>query len=63
MTPRAYVIRACQMLKVELVKPTKGCPGILGTHYVNGFGHNVIDAQTWAEAKTQLEEWRVKRVP
>ena len=58
MTPRTYVIRACQMLKIELVKPTKGCPGILGTHWHNGFGSHVIDANTWEEAKKQVDTWR-----
>lgn len=58
---RQYVIRACQMLKVDLLKPTRHAPGILATSWVNGFGHSVIDASTWGEARTQLDSWRMKR--
>lgn len=61
MTDRQYVIRACEMARVDLIKPTRECPGILGTHWYNGFGTNVIDAATWAEARQQLRIWASAR--
>ena len=61
MTDRQYVIRACQMARVDLIPATRDNPGILGTHWYNGFGSNVIDAQNWADAKEQLNKWAMDR--
>lgn len=61
MTDRQYVIRACKMARVDLISPTRGNPGILGTYWNNGFGSNVIDAGTWAVAKEQLNKWAMAR--
>ena len=55
MTDRQYVTRACQIKGIDLIAPTRKSPGILGTHWVNGFGRNVIDAQTWSEARKQID--------
>lgn len=61
MTDKQYVIRAAKMMGIDLSIPTRGNPGILATHWVNGFGKNVIDAATWAEAKEQINKYAQQR--
>ena len=53
--------RAAQVLGLDLIKPAKGAPEILGFHYSNGFGKCVIDAPTWAEARTQITKFSAQR--
>jgi methionine salvage enolase-phosphatase E1 len=60
-TARSYVIRAAQIKGIALIKPTRGNPGILGTVWKDGFGSHVIDAATWAEARTQINAWAAKQ--
>jgi hypothetical protein len=63
MTDRDYVIRACEMLALDLLKPTKRCPGILATDWnrkVSGVHPCVIDAQTWAQARGQVNAYSRK---
>jgi hypothetical protein len=60
MTAKQYVIRATQIKGLDLIKPTKGNPGILAIDYtrkVGGVHPCVIDARTWAEAQTQLNNY------
>lgn len=61
MTDRQYVIRACQMLGVDLIMPTRAAPDILGVHWVNGYGHVVIDARKWSQAREQLRVYQHQR--
>ena len=58
MTARQYVLRAAQIKGLDLIKPTRGNPGILG-YTVNGdkLGACVIDAQTWAQAREQINNF------
>lgn len=58
---RAYVTRACELMGVDLIGPTRHSPGIVATHWHNGFGHSVIAADTWAGARKQLDAWREQR--
>lgn len=60
MTDKQYVLRAAKMIKVEVIAPTRGNPGIVGTDW-NAKGKNVIDAQTWSEARTQLNAYQQAR--
>lgn len=55
---KEYVLRACTLLKIDLHKPTKKSPGILGMKWEGKKGSVVIDADDWAIAKQQLEAWR-----
>lgn len=61
MTDRQYVIRAAKMMKLTLIVPTRGCPGILAHDWSTGFGKSVIDAQNWADARAQLNAFAQKR--
>ncbi len=58
MTNQQYVVRSAQLKGLSLIKPTKGNPGILAYNFktkdANGVFPCVIDAQTWAEARTQI---------
>jgi len=60
MTDRDYVIRACEMGGIDLIKPTKQSPGIVATDYtrrVRGVHPSVIDAQTWKQARGQIDAY------
>jgi len=61
MTDREYTIRAAQLKGLSLVKPTKGNPGILAhdfkTKDARGLFPCVIDAQTWAQARAQINNY------
>jgi hypothetical protein len=60
MTDRDYVIRACEMGGINLLKPTKRCPGILATDWnrkVSGVHPCAIDAQTWKQARGQIDAY------
>lgn len=61
MTAQQYVIRAAQMKGLSLIKPTRGNPGILAYDYnkknAAGVFPCVIDAKTWAEAQTQINNY------
>jgi hypothetical protein len=60
MTNAQYVVRAAQIKGLSLIKPTKGNPGILAIDYNNKSGgvHTlVIDAQNWAQAKQQIDNY------
>lgn len=60
MTNQQYVVRAAQLKGLSLIKPTKGNPGILAYNFntkTNGIHPCVIDAQTWAEARTQITNY------
>lgn len=61
MTNAQYVTRAAQLKGLSLIKPTKGNPGILAYNFnskgPNGVFPCVIDAQTWAEARTQITNY------
>jgi hypothetical protein len=61
MSDKDYVIRAAKQMKVDLIKPTRGCPGIIGTDWTSGFGKSVIDAQDWSEARKQLNTFAQQR--
>lgn len=60
-TDRQYVERAAQMMGVNLMPPTKKAPGILGMHWVKGFGYCVVDAETWADARKQIDTYAHQR--
>jgi len=60
MTDREYVIRACEMGGIDLIKPTKRSPGIVAHDYtrkVSGVHPSVIDAQTWKQARGQIDAY------
>ena len=61
MTAREYVIRAAQIKGLDLIKPKKGNPGIIAydmnKRNAAGVFPCVIDAQTWAEAQTQINKY------
>ena len=61
MTDKQYVIRAAKMMRIDLIAPTKGCPGVIATDWASGFGKNVIDAQDWAHARDQINAYACKR--
>lgn len=57
MTDRQYVLRSAQFNGISVIKPKKGSPGIIAIDFnnkVNGVHPCVIDATTWAKARTQL---------
>lgn len=56
MTDKQYTLRAAQLKGLDLIKPTKGNPGILAIDFKNK-GKCVIDAQTWAQARTQINNY------
>lgn len=60
MTDKQYVLRAAKMMNVDVIAPTRGCPGIIGTDWV-AKGKSVIDAATWLEAKIQLNAYQRQR--
>lgn len=62
MTSKQYVIRAAQMMKIMMILPKRGNPGILGYVDVNGYNKCVIDAQKWDEAKEQINQYAQTRV-
>ena len=59
MTDREYVIRACQMKRLDLLKPTKGNPGVVAYDMRNKNAHGVypciIEANNWQEARKQID--------
>lgn len=59
MTNAQYVIRAAQIKGLSLIKPIKGNPGVLAYDFnkkdARGVFPCVIDAQTWAEARQQID--------
>ena len=60
MTDRDYVIRTCEIGGIDLIKPTKRAPGIVATDYtrkVGGVYRSVIDAQTWKQARGQIDAY------
>lgn len=57
MTNRQYVIEACKRAGIDLCKPTKASPEIIG--FTNG--RIIIDALKWEDARQQLAAWAVKR--
>lgn len=56
MNDRQYVIRACEVKGFDLLKPTKAAPGIVVYDYKSGFGRCIVEADTWAQARTQLDQ-------
>jgi hypothetical protein len=60
MTDKQYVLRAAKMMNVDVIAPTRGCPGIVGTDW-NAKGKSVIDASTWSEARVQLNAYQKQR--
>ena len=61
MTDKQYVIRAAKTMKVDLIAPTRGCPGILAYANENNFNKCIVDSMTWAEARTQINAFAKKR--
>lgn len=61
MTDRQYTMRAAQMKGLDLIKPTKECPGIIAYNMKQkdqrGIYPCIIDAKTWAEARDQLNNY------
>lgn len=60
MTDKDYVIRACELKAIDLIKPTKRAPGILATDWnrkVSGAHPCVIDAPTWSDARAQIDAY------
>lgn len=57
MTDKQYTIRAAQLKGLSIIKPTKGNPGILALNFNIKPAPCVIDAQTWAEARTQINNY------
>ncbi len=57
-TDKDYVVRVADMKRLDLMKPTRACPGVLVYDMRNkdarGVYPCVIDAKTWTEAKEQL---------
>jgi hypothetical protein len=63
MTDRDYVIRACEMLALDLLKPTRAAPGITAYDFGRkdkGIHPCVIDAQTWKQARGQIDAYSRK---
>jgi len=62
MTNAQYVVRAAQLIGLSLVKPTKGNPGIVAYDFNNrnerGVFPCVIDADTWEQARAQINNYR-----
>lgn len=60
-TDRAYVIQACHMKGLDIIMPSKDDKGILA--YAKNrknpqvVGECVIDAQSWGEAKDQINNY------
>lgn len=58
MTDRQYVIRAAQIKGLSIILPTKASPGILAidwsTKNARGVYPCIVDALTWAQARTQI---------
>lgn len=63
MTDKDYVIRACEMKAIDLIKPTKRALGIVATDWnrkVSGVHPCVIDADTWGDARKQVDAYLTK---
>lgn len=60
MNDRDYVIRACQIKGLDLMKPKRGNPGILAYNQDKPVSRCVIDAQKWAEAREQINAYYQK---
>ena len=58
MKDKDYVIRVAQMKRLDLIKPTRSCLGVLVYDMRNkdsrGVHPCIVDAKTWAEAKEQI---------
>lgn len=62
LTPREYVIRGCAALKLDLIAPKRGNPGILAYDFgVKPCAPCVIDALTWDDARQQLDAYNRQR--
>lgn len=60
MTDKDYVIRACELKAIDLIKPTKKSPRIVAINWnwkVSGVHPCVIDADTWSEARAQIDAY------
>lgn len=61
-TSREYVIRACAVLRLDLIAPKRGNPGILAYDFsVKPCAPCVIDALTWDDARKQLDAYNRTR--
>lgn len=60
MTDKQYVLRAAKTMNVDVIAPTRGCPGIIATDWA-AKGKSVIDAATWSEARAQLNAYQQQR--
>lgn len=61
MNHKEYVLRNCEMLGLDVMKPTRAAPGILVQDWSRTPARVVIDARNWAQARAQLVEWARKR--
>jgi hypothetical protein len=61
MTDKDYVSRTCEMAKFDLLKPKRGSPGILAVDYSQKPGKIIVDAQTWGDARKQIDAYMMKR--
>jgi hypothetical protein len=57
MTDKQYVMLAAEIMKITLIVPTRGNPGIIGYVNIKGFNKCVVDATNWAEAKAQINNY------
>lgn len=61
MNHKEYVLRNCEMLGLDVIKPTRAAPGILVHDWSVKPTRLIVDAHTWAQARTQLIDWARKR--
>jgi hypothetical protein len=61
MNDRDYVIRACQMKKLDLIKPKRGLPGVIVYDFnVKPVAPCVVDAANWKVAREQINAYFMK---
>lgn len=56
MTDRQIVVRTAQAKGFDLIKPSKADKTILVMASINGFYKCMVEAATWAEARTKLAQ-------
>lgn len=61
MTSKEYVVRAANVLNLDLIAPTRGNPGVLAYANINSFNKCVVDALTWADARAQINVFAQQR--
>lgn len=60
MTDRQYLIYACQVLGLDLIKPTKGSKDILIYKEIGGKYECIVESMTWADARVKLSKFIVR---